>query len=208
MPTNKDIPITPNTVKALRNQLARVRFSILAVELLRRTTITVSILITLSVGLLFTDLMIDLENNTRSLALFSILTITVILLVWSLFSLITNWKNNETLALDIERKYKSFDSRLISSIQFAKRRITFPQNAPLVMIHKMISEAKDLSKKNNFLKIINPKALIRATLLFFIIMILSGVWAYTERDNFIILIKRALGEQIEIPRDTIILEEP
>ena len=147
MPTNNDIPITPNTVKALRNQLARVRFSILAVELLRRTTITVSILITLSVGLLFTDLMIDLENNTRSLALFSILTITVILVVWSLFSLITNWKNNETLALDIERKYKSFDSRLISSIQFAKRRITFPQNAPLVMIHKMISEAKDLSKK-------------------------------------------------------------
>ena len=208
MPTNNDIPITSNTVKALRNQLARVRFSILAVELLRRTTITVSILITLSVGLLFTDLMIDLENNTRSLALFSILTITVILVVWSLFSLITNWKNNETLALDIERKYKSFDSRLISSIQFAKRRITFPQNAPLVMIHKMISEAKDLSKKNNFLKIINPKALIRATLLFFIIMILSGVWAYTERDNFIILIKRALGEQIEIPRDTIILEEP
>ena len=171
MPTNNDIPITSNTVKALRNQLARVRFSILAVELLRRTTITVSILITLSVGLLFTDLMIDLENNTRSLALFSILTITVILVVWSLFSLITNWKNNETLALDIERKYKSFDSRLISSIQFAKRRITFPQNAPLVMIHKMISEAKDLSKKNNFLKIINPKALIRATLLFFIIMI-------------------------------------
>ena len=157
MPTNNDIPITSNTVKALRNQLARVRFSILAVELLRRTTITVSILITLSVGLLFTDLMIDLENNTRSLALFSILTITVILVVWSLFSLITNWKNNETLALDIERKYKSFDSRLISSIQFAKRRITFPQNAPLVMIHKMISEAKDLSKKNNFLKIINPK---------------------------------------------------
>ena len=147
MPTNNDIPITSNTVKALRNQLARVRFSILAVELLRRTTITVSILITLSVGLLFTDLMIDLENNTRSLALFSILTITVILVVWSLFSLITNWKNNETLALDIERKYKSFDSRLISSIQFANRRIKFPQNAPLVMIHKMISEAKDLSKK-------------------------------------------------------------
>ena len=122
--------------------------------------------------------------------------------------MITKWKNDETLALEIERKNKDFDSRLISSIQFAKRQAAFPENAPMSMIHNMILETKEASKKFNFLKIVNPKALTRATLIFFVIIITSGIWVYSEKDNIPILVKRALGEQIEIPRDTTIIEEP
>ncbi|MAN84125.1 MAG: hypothetical protein CMO50_12920, partial [Verrucomicrobiales bacterium] len=122
--------------------------------------------------------------------------------------MITKWKNDETLALEIERKNKDFDSRLISSIQFAKRKAKFPENAPMSMVHNMILETKDVSKKFNFLKIVNPKALTRATLIFFVIIITSGIWVYIEKDNIPILVKRALGEQIEIPRDTTIIEEP
>ena len=192
----------------LRNKLARTRFSILAVELARRIAITFSVLVTLLTSLLFLDLLADLDIQTRSLLLFSIITLTAILTIWSLFSLITKWKNNETLALEIERKNKDFDSRLISSIQFAKRQAAFPENAPMSMIHNMILETKDASKKFNFLKIVNPKALTRATLIFFVIIITSGIWVYSEKDNIPILVKRALGEQIEIPRDTTIIEEP
>ena len=192
----------------LRNKLARTRFSILAVELVRRIAITFSVLITLLTSLLFLDLLADLDIQTRSLLLFSIITLTAILTIWSLFSLITKWKNDETLALEIERKNKDFDSRLISSIQFAKRQAAFPENAPMSMIHNMILETKDASKDFNFLKIVNPKALTRATLIFFVIIITSGIWVYSEKDNIPILVKRALGEQIKIPRDTTIIEEP
>ena len=204
----KNISVPPSAIRVLRNKLARTRFSILAVELARRLTVTFSFLITLLTSLLFLDLLADLEIQTRSLLLFSIITLTAILIIWSLFSLITKWKNDETLALEIERKNKDFDSRLISSIQFAKRKAKFPENAPMSMVHNMILETKDVSKKFNFLKVVNPKALTRATLIFFVIIITSGIWAYSEKDNIPILVKRALGEQIEIPRDTIIVEEP
>ena len=204
----KNISVPPSAIRVLRNKLARTRFSILAVELARRLTVTFSFLITLLTSLLFLDLLADLKIETRSLLLFSIITLTAILIIWSLFSLITKWKNDETLALEIERKNKDFDSRLISSIQFAKRKAKFPENAPMSMVHNMILETKDVSKKFNFLKVVNPKALTRATLIFFVIIITSGIWAYSEKDNIPILVKRALGEQIEIPRDTIIVEEP
>ena len=204
----KNISIPQNTIRVLRNKLARTRFSIIAVELARRIAITFSVLVTLLTSLLFLDLLADLDIQTRSLLLFSIITLTAILTIWSLFSLITKWKNDETLALEIERKNKDFDSRLISSIQFAKRQAAFPENAPMSMIHNMILETKDASKKFNFLKIVNPKALTRATLIFFVIIITSGIWVYSEKDNIPILVKRALGEQIEIPRDTTIIEEP
>ena len=204
----KNISIPQNTIRVLRNKLARTRLSILAVELARRIAITFSVLVTLLTSLLFLDLLADLDIQTRSLLLFSIITLTAILTIWSLFSLITKWKNDETLALEIERKNKDFDSRLISSIQFAKRKAAFPENAPMSMIHNMILETKEASKKFNFLKIVNPKALTRATLIFFVIIITSGIWVYSEKDNIPILVKRALGEQIEIPRDTTIIEEP
>ena len=204
----KNISIPQNTIRVLRNKLARTRFSILAVELARRIAITFSVLVTLLTSLLFLDLLADLDIQTRSLLLFSIIALTAILTIWSLFSLITKWKNDETLALEIERKNKDFDSRLISSIQFAKRQAAFPENAPMSMIHNMILETKDASKDFNFLKIVNPKALTRATLIFFVIIITSGIWVYSEKDNIPILVKRALGEQIEIPRDTTIIEEP
>ena len=204
----KNISIPQNTIRVLRNKLARTRFSILAVELARRIAITFSVLVTLLTSLLFLDLLADLDIQTRSLLLFSIITLTAVLTIWSFFSLITKWKNDETLALEIERKNKDFDSRLISSIQFAKRQAAFPENAPISMIHNMILETKDASKKFNFLKIVNPKALTRATLIFFVIIITSGIWVYSEKDNIPILVKRALGEQIEIPHDTTIIEEP
>lgn len=204
----KNISVPPSAIRVLRNKLARTRFSILAVELARRLTVTFSFLITLLTSLLFLDLLADLKIETRSLLLFSIITLTAILIIWSLFSLITKWKNDETLALEIERKNKDFDSRLISSIQFAKHKAKFPENAPMSMVHNMILETKDVSKKFNFLKVVNPKALTRATLIFFVIIITSGIWAYSEKDNIPILVKRALGEQIEIPRDTTIIEEP
>ena len=204
----KNISVHPSAIRVLRNKLARTRFSILAVELARRIAITFSVIVTLLTSLLFLDLLADLDIQTRSLLLFSIITLTAILAIWSLFSLITKWKNDETLALEIERKNKDFDSRLISSIQFAKRKAKFPENAPMSMVHNMILETKDVSKKFNFLKIVNPKALTRATLIFFVIIITSGIWVYSEKDNIPILVKRALGEQIEIPRDTTIIEEP
>lgn len=204
----KNISVHPSAIRVLRNKLARTRFSILAVELARRIAITFSVIVTLLTSLLFLDLLADLDIQTRSLLLFSIITLTAILAIWSLFSLITKWKNDETLALEIERKNKDFDSRLISSIQFAKRQAAFPENAPMSMIHNMILETKDASQKFNFLKIVNPKALTRAILIFFVIIITSGIWVYSEKDNIPILVKRALGEQIEIPRDTTIIEEP
>tara|TARA_B100001094_G_scaffold11999_1_gene10645 strand:+ start:30 stop:1553 length:1524 start_codon:yes stop_codon:yes gene_type:complete len=152
--------------------------------------------------------MTDLGTNARSFGLFSIITFSVISALWSLSSLVTKWKNDESLALDIERRNKTFDSRLISSIQFAKRRVTFPDYAPMSMIQSMISETKEVSRKFNYLEIVNPKAMIRASLTLFLVIIISGAWAINEKDSFMVLLKRAIGKQIEIPRDTVIVNLP
>ena len=204
--TSSTIPLS--AVKALRKRLAQARISIIAVEFARRFAITLSITIALLISLLFIDLMVDLDANTRSLGIFCVITISAISTLWSFFSLITKWKNDESLALDIERRNKTFDSRLISSIQFAKRRAAFPDHAPMNMIRSMISETKEVSKKFNYLKIVNPKAMIRATLALILVVIISGTWAINEKDSFVILLKRAFGKKIEIPRDTKIVNFP
>ena len=204
--TTLTIPLS--AVKALRKKLARARFSIIAIEFARRFAITLSVSISLLISLLFIDLMTDLGTNARSFGLFSIITFSVISALWSLSSLVTKWKNDESLALDIERRNKTFDSRLISSIQFAKRRVTFPDYAPMSMIQSMISETKEVSRKFNYLEIVNPKAMIRASLTLFLVIIISGAWAINEKDSFMVLLKRAIGKQIEIPRDTVIVNLP
>ena len=74
-----------------------------------------------------------------------------------MISLITQRKNDEKLALAVERNFKDFDSRLISSIQFTEGKATIPENAPIEMIHSMIREAETESRRFNFNKIVNFK---------------------------------------------------
>ncbi|MEE3177636.1 MAG: hypothetical protein VX269_09805, partial [Verrucomicrobiota bacterium] len=106
------------------------------------------------------------------------------------------------MALTVEKHYKKFDSRLISSIQFHKGKATIPENAPIEMIHSMIREAETESGRSKFNKIVNFKQTARAIILLLIVLSSSGGWVFLNRDSIPTLIDRAFGKEIAIPRDT------
>ncbi len=194
--------------KILKRRLARARRSIVAVELYRRTALTISIILGLFTALLFIDLINELSLQTRKTSLTSIQLLSGICGLWTIISLITQRKNDEELALTVEKHYKKFDSRLISSIQFHKGKATIPENAPIEMIHSMIREAETESGRFRFNKIVNFKKTARAIILLLIVLSASGGWAFLNRDSIPTLLQRAFGKEIAIPRDTRIVKIP
>ena len=194
--------------KILKRRLARARRSIVAVEFYRRTALTISIILGIFTALLFIDLINELSLQTRKINLISIQLLSGICGLWTIISLITQRKNDEELALTVEKHYKSFDSRLISSIQFHKGKATIPENAPIEMIHSMIREAEIESGRFKLNKIVNFKKTARAILLLLIVLSASGGLAFLNRNSIPTLLQRAFGKEIAIPRDTRIIKTP
>ena len=201
----------PNKIdrsKVLKRRLASARRSIVAVEFYRRASITISVILALFTALLFIDLINELSAQTRKSSSMSIILLLGASTLWTIISLITQRKNDEELALAVERNYKDFDSRLISSIQFTQGKATIPKNAPIEMVHSMIREAETESERFKFSKIVNFKKMARALLFLMIVLSVSGTWAFIKRDSINTLIKRAFGQDIAIPRDTVIVKIP
>jgi len=194
--------------KILKHRLARARRSIVAVEFYRRAALTASIILGLFTALLFIDLINELSLETREISLNFIILLLGLSSLWTIISLITQRKNDEKLALAVERNYKIFDSKLISSIQFTEGKATIPENAPIEMIHSMIREAETESERFKFNKIVNFKKTARAILVLLIVLIASGSWTLLNRDSIDTLIKRAFGKEIAIPRNTRIVKIP
>ena len=194
--------------KILKRRLARARRSIVAVEFYRRTALTISIILGIFTALLFIDLINELSLQTRKISLISIQLLSGICGLWTIISLITQRKNDEELALTVEKHYKNFDSRLISSIQFHKGKATIPENAPIEMIHSMIREAETESGRFKLNKIVNFKKTARAILLLLIVLSASGGLAFLNRNSIPTLLQRAFGKEIAIPRDTRIIKTP
>ncbi|MDG1852977.1 MAG: hypothetical protein P8I97_02355 [Verrucomicrobiales bacterium] len=208
MPDQRTEPHKIGSSKILKRRLARARRSIVAVEFYRRTALTIAIILGLFSALLFIDLIYELEKPTRKTSLNSIQFLLGACGLWTMISLITQRKNDEELALNVEKHYKNFDSRLISSIQFHKGKATIPENAPLGMIHSMIREAETESARFKFNKIVNFKKTARAALLLLIVLSTSGGWAFLNRESVPTLLERAFGKEIAIPRDTRIIKIP
>jgi hypothetical protein len=194
--------------KILKRRLARARRSIVAVEFYRRTALTTSIILGIFTALLFIDLINELSLQARKINLISIQLLSGICGLWTIISLITQRKNDEELALTVEKHYKNFDSRLISSIQFHKGKATIPENAPIEMIHSMIREAEIESGRFKLNKIVNFKKTARAILLLLIVLSASGGLAFLNRNSIPTLLQRAFGKEIAIPRDTRIIKTP
>jgi len=194
--------------KILKRRLARARRSIVAVEFYRRTALTISIILGIFTALLFIDLINELSLQARKINLISIQLLSGICGLWTIISLITQRKNDEELALTVEKHYKNFDSRLISSIQFHKGKATIPENAPIEMIHSMIREAEIESGRFKLNKIVNFKKTARAILLLLIVLSASGGLAFLNRNSIPTLLQRAFGKEIAIPRDTRIIKTP
>ena len=95
--------------KILKHRLARARRSIVAVEFYRRAALTASIILGLFTALLFIDLINELSLETRKISLNFIILLLGLSSLWTIISLITQRKNDEKLALAVERNYKIFD---------------------------------------------------------------------------------------------------
>ena len=208
MPSQIKESVSFDRSKILKRRLAGARRSIVAVEFYRRAAITISVVLGLFTALLFIDLVNELSAQARKTTSMSIVLLLGASTVWTIISLITQRKNDEELALAVERNHKDFDSKLISSVQFTQGKATIPDNAPIEMVHSMIKEAETESQSFKFSKIVNFRKMARALLFLMIVLVISGTWAFIKRDSINTLIGRAFGKEIAIPRDTVIVKIP
>ena len=208
MPSQTKESVSFDRSKILKRRLAGARRSIVAVEFYRRAAITISVVLGLFTALLFIDLVNELSAQARKTTSMSIVLLLGASTVWTIISLITQRKNDEELALAVERNHKDFDSKLISSVQFTQGKATIPDNAPIEMVHSMIKEAETESQSFKFSKIVNFRKMARALLFLMIVLVISGTWAFIKRDSINTLIGRAFGKEIAIPRDTVIVKIP
>ena len=153
MPSQTKESVSFDRSKILKRRLAGARRSIVAVEFYRRAAITISVVLGLFTALLFIDLVNELSAQARKTTSMSIVLLLGASTVWTIISLITQRKNDEELALAVERNHKDFDSKLISSVQFTQGKATIPDNAPIEMVHSMIKEAETESQSFKFSKI-------------------------------------------------------
>ena len=196
-------PIRPS--RTLRGQLGGLRGRLVAQEFFRRIAVALTFAI-LFLGLeMLGDFFFEVSLEVRRVFLVIGGSIFGILFLRALASLVTARRDEETLALMVEKTHPRFDSRLIASVQFANGHATIPPDAAIHLVERTVTEAEDESKNASFGEAADPSALRRALVFFALIALIAGGAGYLARDVFPALVKRAFLIETPIPRDTYIL---
>lgn len=195
--------------KLLSRRLSSAGNKIVATEFLRRLATTVALgLLLFSLALLF-DWFAELSVNNRQILLIAISSVTAGHAIWTLACLVTQQRSQEELALMVESDHPSFDSRLISAVQFAAGKAAVPANAPSSMIKAMVTETEQEARRFRFGNIVDRRKMARAILLLIGTVILAGSGGVIiGKQNLEILLARAFGATTPIPRETRIIQAP
>ena len=110
----------------LRKKLGRVRRKLVRVEFMRRLAVAL-IAALLGLALIPTvDWLVELPLKIRTGTLIALGLVVAFLLLRALVALVTQRRDEETLALMVEKEDPGFRSRLIASVQFAQGKATVP----------------------------------------------------------------------------------
>jgi hypothetical protein len=196
-------PIRPSST--LLGHLGGLRTRLVAQEFFRRFAVALIFAI-LFLGLeMLGDFFFEFPPEVRRVFLIIGGSIFAILFLRTLASLVTARRDEETLALMVEKTHPRFDSRLIASVQFAKGHASLPPDAAIHLVERTVTEAEDESKNARFGEAADPSAVRRALVSFTLIALIAGGAGYLARDVSPALVKRAFLIETPVPRDTYIL---
>ena len=189
----------------LTGLLGGLRARIIAQEFFRRLAVALSFAV-IFLGLeMFADFFFEFSLELRRMFLIAGGAVFAILLVRAIASLVTARRDEETLALMVEKSHPAFDSRLISSIQFANGHAAVPPDGALPLITRTVEETEDEAKRANFGEAADGGPLRRALISALLIILVAAGAVYAARDVAPTLFARVFLADKPVPRDTNVL---
>lgn len=172
------------------------------VEFVRRLAVvgTVS-LIVLSL-VLAVDWLVELPLQVRTGMAVCLGGVAALLLLWALMALVTQRRDEETLALMVEEREPGFQSRLIASVQFARGKATVPGVEACRMVEEMVGETESFARTLRLTSVVNTSPLKRALWLVLILGGIAGGGYFFGGSIPQVLLRRAFLSDEPVPRAT------
>ncbi len=189
----------------LRRKLGGVRRKLVQVEVIRRLAVALIVAL-LGLALIPTaDWLVELPLKVRKGILMSLGLLVAFLFLRALAGLVTQRRDEETLALMVEKEDPEFRSRLIASVQFAQGKSTVPGGAAQHMVDRMVEDTASYIGSRKLTKVVKTQRLRRAlVILLFLGAVAAGGYqlggSLTKS-----LLRRTFLSDVPIPRATYII---
>ncbi|MCH2065389.1 MAG: hypothetical protein MK194_16890, partial [Roseibacillus sp.] len=186
----------------LRGKLATVRRKLVRVEFVRRIAVAMSVAVVGLVFVLSLDWLVDLPLDVRTGVIIGLAALFLVFLLRALVALVTQRRDEETLALMVEEREPGFRSRLIASVQFALGKATVPDSGARLIVERMVEETESFARPLRLTEVVNTRPLKRALLFFLVLGGLAGGGYYLGGSITEDLLKRAFLSDVPVPRAT------
>ena len=92
-----------------------------------------------------------------------------VFLLRALVALVTQRRDEETLALMVEESEPGFRSRLIASVQFAQGKATVPDEGARLIVERMVEETESFARPLKLADVVNTRPLKRTLLVLLLV---------------------------------------
>ena len=186
----------------LRRKLATVRRKLVRVEFVRRIAVAMSVAVVGLVFVLTLDWLVDLPLDVRTGVIIGLGGLVLVFLLRALVALVTQRRDEETLALMVEEREPGFRSRLIASVQFALGKATVPDGGARLIVERMVEETESFARPLKLAEVVNTRPLRRTLLVLLLLGGLAGGGYYLGGSITEDLLKRAFLSDVPVPRAT------
>ena len=186
----------------LRERLLLVGRKLVRVEFGRRIAMALTVSLIGLALVVAIDWLVELPLPVRTGVAAGLGSIIIILLLWALTALVTQRRDEETLALMVEEREPGFRSRLIASIQFARGKATVPGVEGRQMVERMVEDTETFARPLKLTSVVNTGPLRRAL---WLVLVLAGIalGAYFLGGSITeVLLRRAFLSDEPVPRAT------
>lgn len=187
---------------SLRRKLGAVRRKLVRVEVMRRLAVALTVALIGMALFLTIDWVIDLAMDVRMTILIGLGVLVGVLLLRAGVALFTQRRDEESLALLVEKREPGFRSRLIASVQFAKGKATVPDEAAQAMVQRMVADTESYAEPMALTEVVNTRPLKRALLILLLLGGLATGGYYAGGAITQDLLKRAFLSDLPVPRAT------
>ena len=186
----------------LRGRLRAVRRKLVRVEFVRRLALAgIMTLMGLAVFVVV-DWVVDLSLEIRTGVLLFLGGLVAVLLLRALTALLTQRRDEESLALMVEGQEPGFRSRLIAAVQFARGKATVPDDGARLMVERMVEETEAYANPLRLTEVVNTRPLRKALLALLLLAVLAAGVYFSGGGITQDLLKRAFLANVPVPRAT------
>ena len=186
----------------LRRKLATVGRKLVRVEFVRRIAVAMSVAVVGLVLVLSVDWLVDLPLDVRTGVIIGLGGLVSVFLLRALVALVTQRRDEETLALMVEEREPGFRSRLIASVQFAQGKATVPDEGARLIVERMVEETESFARPLKLAEVVNTRPLKRTLLVLLLVGGLAGAGYHLGGSITEDLLKRAFLSDVPVPRAT------